>query len=48
LCIAKAQTPDAETEAVKIFCNYYLGGGTNGESVFFSKAFSPDGLMQYR
>lgn len=44
---ASAQTTEAETEAVKTVCNYYLDGGTNGDSVMFSKAFSPEGLMQF-
>lgn len=49
-CLAnfsKAQTPEQEIEAVKTVCNYYLEAGTNGDSVMFSKAFHPDGLMQY-
>ena len=44
---SKAQTQEQEIEAVKTVCNYYLEGGTNGDSVMFSKAFHPDGLMQY-
>jgi hypothetical protein len=44
---AKTQTKEEETEAVKTVCNYYLEGGTNGDSLMFSKAFSPDGLMQF-
>jgi hypothetical protein len=36
-----------EIEAVKIVCNYYLDGGTNGDSLTFSKAFYPGGLMHY-
>jgi protease I len=43
----KTQTKEEETEAVKTVCNYYLEGGTNGDSLMFSKAFSPDGLMQF-
>ena len=42
-----AQTSEKEIEAVKVICNYYLDGGTNGDSVTFSKAFYPGGLMQY-
>lgn len=42
-----AQTKEQEIEAVKEVCNYYLDGGTNGDSVMFSKAFHPGGLMQY-
>lgn len=44
---AKAQTTEQEIEAVKTVCNYYLEGGTNGDSVMFSKAFSPTGQMQF-
>lgn len=44
---AKAQTHEEEIAAVKTVCNYYLDGGTNGDSVLFSKAFSPGGQMQY-
>jgi hypothetical protein len=44
---AKAQTKELEIEAVKIVCNYYLDGGSNGDSILFSKAFSPGGQMQY-
>lgn len=47
LQVGKAQTADQETEAVKTVCNYYLEGGTNGDSIMFSKAFYPGGLMQY-
>lgn len=43
----KAQPNQQEIEAVKTVCNYYLEGGTNGDSLMFSKAFHPDGLMQY-
>lgn len=44
---AKSQTKEQEIEAIKTVCNYYLDGGTNGDSVMFSKAFSPGGQMQY-
>lgn len=43
----KAQTKEQEIEAVKTVCNYYLDGGTNGDSLTFSKAFYPGGLMHY-
>ncbi|MBK8520337.1 MAG: nuclear transport factor 2 family protein [Ferruginibacter sp.] len=43
----RAQAPQEEIDAVKTVCNYYIDGGTNGDSVTFSKAFSPSGLMQY-
>jgi len=42
-----AQTKEQEIEAIKTVCNYYLDGGTNGDSVLFSKAFAPDGQMRY-
>lgn len=44
---AKSQTKEQEIEAIKAVCNYYLDGGTNGDSLTFSKAFFPGGLMQY-
>lgn len=44
---ANSQTHEEEVEAVKIVCNYYIDGGSNGDSVLFSKAFSPGGQMQY-
>ncbi len=45
--LAQAQTKEQEIEAVKVACNYYLDGGTNGDSLTFSKAFAPDGQMRY-
>lgn len=45
--ITNAQAKEQEIEAVKTVCNYYLDGGTNGDSLTFSKAFSPGGLMQF-
>ncbi|MFN8251677.1 MAG: nuclear transport factor 2 family protein [Ferruginibacter sp.] len=47
LTAVKAQTSEQETEAIKKVCNYYLEGGTNGDSIMFSKAFSPTGQMQF-
>lgn len=47
ITLVKAQSREQEIEAIKIICNYYLDGGTNGDSVLFSKAFSPEGQMQY-
>ncbi len=47
VCAGKAQTNQQEIDAVKTVCNYYLDGGTNGDSLMFSKAFSPGGQMQY-
>jgi hypothetical protein len=43
----QAQTKEQDIEAVKKVCNYYLDGGTSGDSILFSKAFSPGGQMQY-
>lgn len=45
--VVTAQTNQQEIEAVKTVCNYYLEGGTNGDSLMFSKAFSPGGQMQF-
>ena len=45
--LSGAQTKEEETEAIKTVCNYYLEGSTNGDSIMFSKAFSPTGQMQY-
>jgi Putative lumazine-binding len=45
--VADGQTKEEEIAAVKTVCNYYLDGGTNGDSILFSKAFSPGGQMQY-
>ncbi len=45
--IINAQTKELDIKAIKTVCNYYLEGGTNGDSVIFSKAFSPSGQMQY-
>lgn len=46
-CTIRAQAPQEEIDAVKTVCNYYIDGGTNGDSITFSKAFSPNGLMQF-
>ncbi len=52
LCIAasnlsKAQTDPQTLRDIETVCNYYLEGGTNGDSTMFSKAFAPDGQMRY-
>ena len=44
---AKAQNDPQAVKDVETVCNYYLDGGTNGDSVMFSKAFLPDGQMRY-
>lgn len=46
-CATHAQANQQDIDAVKTVCNYYIDGGTNGDSITFSKAFSPSGLMQY-
>lgn len=46
-CTMHAQTTQQDIDAVKTVCNYYIDGGTNGDSITFSKAFSPTGLMQF-
>jgi hypothetical protein len=43
----KAQNHTTEIESITTVCNYYIDGGTNGDSILFSKAFSPSGQMQY-
>jgi Putative lumazine-binding len=45
--LAMAQSQQEEIAAVKTVCSYYLDGATNGDSILFSKAFSPGGQMQY-
>ena len=45
--IARAQTDPQTIKDIETVCNYYLDGGTNGDSVTFSKAFAPDGQMRY-
>jgi hypothetical protein len=48
LCVAsKAQTDLKTIQEIQTVCSYYLDGGTNGDSVMFSKAFIPDGQMRY-
>jgi protease I len=48
ICSAtQAQNNEQDIDAIKTVCNYYLDGGTHGDSVLFSKAFSPGGQMQY-
>lgn len=43
-----AQTADRATiKEIETVCNYYLDGGTNGDSVMFSRAFLADGQMRY-
>lgn len=42
-----AQADPQTIKDIETVCNYYLEGGSNGDSVLFSKAFSPTGQMQY-
>jgi len=44
---AKAQTDLKTIQEIQTVLTYYLDGGTNGDSVMFSKAFVPDGQMRY-
>ena len=43
----KAQNDPQAIKDIETVCNYYLIGGTNGDSVMFSKAFDPAGQMRY-
>ena len=43
----KAQTDLKTMQDIQTVLTYYLDGGTNGDSVMFSKAFVPDGQMRY-
>ena len=43
----KAQTDLKTIQEIQTVLTYYLDGGTNGDSVMFSKAFVPDGQMRY-
>jgi Putative lumazine-binding len=44
---AKAQTDTKTILEIETVCTYYLGGGTNGDSILFSKAFHPAGQMLF-
>lgn len=46
VAVLKAQ-PGQDRRDIETVCNYYLDGGTNGDSILFSKAFSPGGQMQF-
>jgi len=43
----KAQTDAGTIREIETVLNYYLDGGTNGDSIMFSKAFVPQGYMLY-
>jgi len=43
----KAQTDLKTMQDIQTVLTYYLDGGTNGDSVTFSKAFVPDGQMRF-
>jgi protease I len=43
----KAQTDLKAMQDIQTVLTYYLDGGTNGDSVMFSKAFVPDGQMRF-
>lgn len=44
---SKAQTDLKTMQDIQTVLTYYLDGGTNGDSLIFSKAFVPDGQMRY-
>ena len=44
---SKAQTDLKTMQEIQTVLTYYLDGGTNGDSLTFSKAFVPDGQMRY-
>lgn len=44
---ANAQSDKNATREIETVLNYYLDGGTNGDSLMFSKAFLPEGLMLF-
>jgi len=43
----KSQTDLKTMQEIQTVLTYYLDGGTNGDSLMFSKAFVPDGQMRY-
>lgn len=45
--VSHAQTDVKTIQEIETVCTYYLDGGTNGDSVMFSKAFIPDGQMRF-
>ena len=45
--VANAQTDTKTIQEIETVVTYYLDGGTNGDSVMFSKAFVADGQMRY-
>ena len=45
--VTSAQTDTKTIQEIETVVTYYLDGGTNGDSVMFSKAFVPDGQMRY-
>jgi len=44
---AMSQTDLKTIQDIQTTVNYYLDGGTNGDSTMFSKAFVPDGQLRY-
>ncbi|MBC7849901.1 MAG: nuclear transport factor 2 family protein [Chitinophagaceae bacterium] len=44
---SNAQTDLKTIQEIEKVCSYYLDGGTNGDSVMFSKSFLPEGTMMY-
>ncbi|OSZ80504.1 hypothetical protein CAP36_04430 [Chitinophagaceae bacterium IBVUCB2] len=44
---SNAQSDASTIRDIETVCNYYLIGGTNGDSIMYSKAFAPDGQMRF-
>jgi hypothetical protein len=47
LATTAAAQAEQDRKDIETVCNYYLDGGNNGDSILFSKAFSPTGQMQF-
>ena len=45
--VVKGQTDLKTIQDIQTVLTYYLDGGTNGDSLMFSKAFVPDGQMRF-
>jgi len=45
--VGRSQTDIKTIQEIQTVLTYYLDGGSNGDSVLFSKAFVPDGQMRY-
>lgn len=45
--LVRAQADAQTIKDIETVCNYYLIGGTNRDSVMYSKAFLPEGHLRY-